>query len=324
MGEGAAELDQAGDARGVVDRAVVDSVAFGVGQTDAQMVPVGGVDHPLVRVFRAGKNAHHIVRDHLPGVDREGGGEGDAAQRGRLEVAGLGERLLGLEVEARGLEQGDRRVVLDPGFEGGVDLGRVLADDVEDRVGVGVLDRVPAVGGGAGLVDHDEADGAAARGLLILVGPAAVVGHGLAAEVAPILAVGRGLVVGVVDQDERDLAMQIDTLEVVPIALRRLHAIADEDHGDVLHVDPGDAGLRRADGDLDALVPGHGLAAGLGGEGDRALDVKLGEGDVLGPGPADLGLVAARLQARGLELAGNVGDRLGLARGRGAAALEGV
>src|SRR5438045_1375374 len=80
--------------------------------------------------------------------------------------------------EAHGL------VALDPGLDGGVDQARVLTDDVEDRVGVGVLDGVPAVGGGPGFVDHDEADGAAARGLLVLVGPAAVVGLGLAAEVA--------------------------------------------------------------------------------------------------------------------------------------------
>ena len=41
-------LDQLGDAGRVVDRAVVDAVAVRVGQADAEMVPVAGVDHRLV------------------------------------------------------------------------------------------------------------------------------------------------------------------------------------------------------------------------------------------------------------------------------------
>jgi hypothetical protein len=199
-------------------------------------------------------------------------------------------------------------------------LRGILADDVEDRVGVRVLDGVPAVGGGPGLVDHDEAHGAPARGFLVLVGPAAVVGHGLAAEVA-----FSRLVVGVVDQDERDLAVQVDALEVVPVAFRRSDPVADEDDRRVLDGDVVDAGLGGADRHLLALLPAQRLAAGLHADRDGALDVELGQRHVLGPGPlARLQLVAAGLQARGLELVGDVGDRLGLA-GRGRpAALEGV
>src|SRR5579859_8053347 len=99
----------------------------------------------------------------------------------------------------------------------------VLADDIEDGVGVGVLDGVPPVGRRTGLMDHHKADRALAGGFLIFVGPTAVVGHGLAAEVA-----NAGLVIGVVDQDECDLAVEIDPLEVVPAAFRRLDAIAYE------------------------------------------------------------------------------------------------
>src|SRR3546814_10306880 len=72
-------------------------------------------------------------------------------------------------------------------------------------------------------MDHQHAGRALARGFLVLVGPATVVGHGLAAEVA-----FAGLVVGVVDQHQRALALQVDALEVVPAALGRGYAVAYE------------------------------------------------------------------------------------------------
>ena len=57
-------------------------------------------------------------------------------------------------------------------------------------------------------------------GLLELVGPAAVVGHGVAAEV---VFSGR-----VVHQHHQDLAREVGISEVVPAVLRRLDAVADE------------------------------------------------------------------------------------------------
>ena len=99
---------------------------------------------------------------------------GSRALRGRLGL---------LEVQSRGLEKLRGEIALDPAFERRVLGRRVLADDVEHRVGVGILDGRPAVGGGVGLVDDQHAGGAAARRLLIFVGPAAVIGHRLAAEI---------------------------------------------------------------------------------------------------------------------------------------------
>ncbi len=61
-GEGARLLDQMSEAGAVVDRAIVDAVAIGVGLADAEMVPVRGVDHRLVRARRAGQDADDIVR----------------------------------------------------------------------------------------------------------------------------------------------------------------------------------------------------------------------------------------------------------------------
>ena len=61
-GEGARLLDQLGNAGAVVDRAIVDAVAIGVGLADAEMVPVGGVDDRLVGPRGAGQQADDIVR----------------------------------------------------------------------------------------------------------------------------------------------------------------------------------------------------------------------------------------------------------------------
>ena len=66
-----------------------------------------------------------------------------------------------------------------------------------------------------------------AGGLLVLVGPAAVVGEGLAGEEVGIVG-GR-----IVDDDEDDFAFDVDAGVVVPLVLGRGDAVADEDDGGV-------------------------------------------------------------------------------------------
>ena len=111
------QLDQRGGAGGVVDGAVVDRVALGVGLADAEVVPVRAVDHGLVRMLAAVDAADHVVRgDHL-GVDRVVGREGLALQRHRLEVAGLRLLLQRFEIEPGVLEQLHREIALDPAFQ---------------------------------------------------------------------------------------------------------------------------------------------------------------------------------------------------------------
>ena len=100
--------------------------------------------------------------------------------------------------------------------------------------------------------DHD-AGGAAASALLIFVGPAAVIGHRLAAEIA-----FPALEVGVVDQDDDDLPANVDVLEIVPLPFRGGHAVSGEDdrrHSSRLNCCL--AVRRRADGDLLALGKRH-------------------------------------------------------------------
>jgi hypothetical protein len=194
-----------------------------------------------------------------------------------------------------------------------MDRGRVGANDVEHGVGVGILDRGPAVGGRLGFVHDQQARETLAGGLLVLVGPPAVVGHGLAAEGAL-----PRFEVGVVDQDHAHLAAKVGAFEVVPVPLGRLDAVADEDQGRVLDDDAVASLQTGADGDLLAL--GEGLASSPDREGCGRLahDVRLEQRDILGPGP----VAPPGLQAGGGELLGQIGDRLGLARRSRRAALE--
>jgi hypothetical protein len=127
-------------------------------------------------------------------------------------------------------------------------LGRIRAHDVEHRVRVGVLDRRPAVRRGLGLVDDEHTGESLTCCLLVLVGPAAVVGHRLAAEVALTC-----LEVGIVDQHDPHLAPEIHSLEVVPVALWRLDAVAEEDKRSAIDRHAIDVLHRRSDGNLLAL-----------------------------------------------------------------------
>ena len=228
-GEDPGQFQQGGDAAGIVHRAVVDAVTLRVRQADAQMVPVGGIEDVFVRMDPAGQQGHHIVRDDGARLHLEVGAEPLRPQGHRTEVGGLGPCLLRLEVEARAAEQVHRLVPLDPAFQQGMGLARGRSDHVELRGAVGILHRGPAIGGRGGLVHDQHAHGPLAGGFLVLVGPAAVIGHGLAVEPARGRVARRGLEVGVIDQDDGHLALQVHALEVVPVPLGGLDAIADED-----------------------------------------------------------------------------------------------
>src|SRR3546814_939996 len=76
---------------------------------------------------------------------------------------------------------------------------RILPNDVEHRVRVGVLDRGLAIGGGGIFVNHQHAGRTLACGFLIFVGPAAIIGHCLAAEIA-----FTAFEIWIVDEDDHD------------------------------------------------------------------------------------------------------------------------
>src|SRR6516225_5291583 len=97
-----------------------------------------------------------------------------------------------------GLEELACYIKLNPAC--GSELRVLVIAQVSLLAGIRVLHHVPAVAGEVGAVDDECADGSLARGLLELVGPAAVVGQRLAAEELRI--VGRR----VADDAEDDLA----------------------------------------------------------------------------------------------------------------------
>jgi hypothetical protein len=72
-------------------------------------------------------------------------------------------------------------------------------------------------------VDDENRLRAHARGLFVLVGPAAVVGERAAAEE---LRIGGGRLIG---EQHQDFALHVDALEIVPMKFGRDDAVADED-----------------------------------------------------------------------------------------------
>ncbi len=160
-------------------------------------------------------------------------------------------------------------------------------------------------------------DRAAPGRLLELVGPAAVEGHRPAAEPARDRVAGLGLEIGIVDQEDRDLAGEVDVAEIVPAPLGRGDAIADEDQGRALdrhglrvahraHIDVvrrPQRGRPAAPDDLELCPLRH---------------ARADQRDHLGPAA----ILAARLEAERAELLDQVGDGPGLPLGAGGAALE--
>src|SRR5215831_14092688 len=206
-------------------------------------------------------------------------------------------------------------VVLDPcGCPKGV-IG--IAGKVAFLDGLGVLNDLPAITRQISPMDDEDACGATTRGFFVLVGPAAVVGEGLAVE--EFYVVGRRLV----DDDEGDLAVEVDVLAigagvVIPVVFGGVDAVTDEDNRRV-YVGCGLAGFVFRN-DLAAVDEIDGLPIfrdegklcfvfdGMDGE-ERDL---LEEGVV----------VAGRLEAVKGELGGNVFGGELVATSAGAAAFQ--
>ena len=169
-------------------------------------------------------------------------------------------------------------------------------------------------------MDDHYTGSAEPRRLLIFVGPAAVIGHRLAAEIA-----FAALEVGIVDQHDHDLAVQVDALEIVPVALGRGDAVAGEDQRSVGDADLALPVLRSTDRDLIALRQAHRPGRRLDRDRGIADEVGLEQRHILSPfAPAAGDRVAARLKSRGAELLGQIIDGPGLALGRRAAPFERV
>ena len=163
-------------------------------------------------------------------------------------------------------------------------------------------------------MDHQHAGSAPAGGLVVFVGPATVIGHGPAVEGVEL---GR-LIVGVIDQNDDDLAADVDVREVVPFPLGGRGAIAHEHERQVV-----EAYLigRTAGRDDDLLALGQGPAFAVVRErGADVADGKTVQGDRLGPAA----ILATGLKARLGEGLGQIGDDLVFSRGRDAPPFKAV
>src|SRR5690606_25666168 len=204
-------------------------------------------------------------------------------------------------------EQRARHLAGNPALRGQARRRVAVGRQVVLRAGPGIAHHVPAVGRTRGVVDDQRRGRALARGLLELVGPAAVVGHPLAFEQALVV----GVEAGVVDQHDHGLALDVYAGVVVPVLLGGIHAVADEHQRAVL-----DAGVWLAGAGADHHVVAERERARVAGDGELDRGGRVGRGldhrHVLEPLA-----VVARLQADALHLRTDVLDRLLAARGAG-------
>ena len=242
--------------------------------------------------------------------------ERGAAECDRLEVRLARLDLECLEVESRLGEDGDGRVAMQPRLQQDLVPRRVGANHVE-TFAAGGDGGAPAVTGSRGLVDDQRSDCAPACSFLELVGPARVVGGCVPAEPAAHRIAGPSLEIGIVDQEDRDLALEVVALVVVPAALRRRDAIADEHEWRALDHDAIHRPQREG---LDVLVLHERQFHARDRHADLCVVRHLRAHERHGLRPA--ARVAPGLEAERLELCDEVLDRLRLARRAGCAPLE--
>ena len=314
----ARDVEQRGDAQPIVIRAGADRLALCIGRPDPVGIPMRAEHHRLARRGGAGDFGEDVVAlDHLMG-DRDRGREGRSLEHHRLERAlprGGAQRG---EIESRTLEQAGRGIAAQPAlqFQAGDLVGR--ADDII-RLALPGNDDVPAIARPRRIMDDQRADRAAPRHFLEFIGPAAIIGHRAPAELAKRGIALHRFEIGIVDQDDGDLAAQIDALEIVPAAFRGGDAVADEDerrvrdHRLVVR-------LERPDVTLFAARPGLPLALDRYAELLRLTELGVEQRHRLRPFPVG----AAGFQPERLEPLGQIVDRHRFARPTRRAAVEGV
>src|SRR5260221_14453217 len=91
----------------------------------------------------------------------------------------------------------------------------------------GIADHLPTVAGEGGAMDYEGADGAVARGLFELVGPAAVIGKRFALE--EVRVVGNRLV----HEEQGHFALEVDAFVIVPLLLGWGDALAHQSDGSI-------------------------------------------------------------------------------------------
>ena len=197
----------------------------------AEMVPVRRIDHCFIGLQGAAQLRDHVAGDHPVTLDPEVRRQPRITQRQWFEVGTLGLLLGRFEIQPCTPEQRHGQITLHPAAQQGVVSRGIGALNIEQRRQPRTLHRGPTISGRRSLMHDQHTQRAAACGFLILVGPAAVIGDRRPVETSRL----RGLEIGIVDQHDRDLALQVDLFVIVPAALRRSDAIADEHQRRLVH-----------------------------------------------------------------------------------------
>ena len=314
--EGLCELEEHGGAGGVVGRAIVDLITLQL-RVAAEMIPMGRVDHVFGAQLRvgAGEERDDILRGDVADgvVDDE---RRLRVERDRLEIAAGGGLFQRLKIPAAGGEQAFRGLNGEPALNGDAAGITVGAAQVEVFPALAGDDDAKRIGGRAGFVNDEAGGGSLLGGNVVFVGPAAVVGHGRAAEDFRVeLARRRIDHRRVVDEHDDGLAAHVDALEVIPAEFGCDHPVTDKHEVAGLDLDMRRHAKRRAHIVVDCFHR-HGLAGG--GEGGVGLRGDADERDIL-----DVGAVRiAGLEAEFAEFVFEVGDGLDLASRTRGAALE--
>ena len=238
-GHGLCDFKQGGCAGCIVDRAIEDLIlievfTWGTGFLAgflAEVVPVCRIQNIFVWRRLAWQDADDVMAGQW--FDRLGdlAFRFQACQRNRLEARFLGCVLQRLIVQSSSLEEFFRLVAGDPGFHRGAIFAAVGTYQIRLRTGPGVCHDIPAIGGRGRFVHDNCSSCMLTCGFFIFVGPAAIVGHGLAFEEVRILRCKAGIV----DENDHGLAGEILISVVVPVIFRGDCAIANKD--DVARID---------------------------------------------------------------------------------------
>ena len=273
-----------------------------------------GIEHDFIGALLARQHADHVARlapaDLV--VELQAGLQ---PQRHGLEALDLGGGAQLVQVLSGSGKDLLRHVQLHPAIRRRL-VHRVVGLGNEIlRAGPARFHHVPAIGGGEGVMHDQRTRRALPGGFLILVGPAAIPGHPAAFEQAVFIGLR---IVRIVDEDDRDLPLHVDAGIVVPAEFRGVDAIADEHQFGIA-----DVGLRRdavtARDEILARREQHRFLAAGDGQARTVLPGDFHRRHVLRPAA-----VVAGLEASGLELLDQVGNRLVLTRRAGRAAFKGV
>ena len=223
LGKCPRDLQQDSAAGSIVRRPVVDVVALHV-RIDAQVVVMRGEEYCLLLIRNSRNHSDDIAGIIL--ADSAGDVSLQPYRQFNRFEARFASRIDGfIRVDAYPAEQLARDLHLDPASR--LQCRKRIVLQIGFFYRLGVAHYLPAIAGQIGAMNNQYAHGTSARRFLVLVRPAPIVGQGLPFKEFFVL--GRRLI----DDHQQHFPLHVHALEVVPLILRRLNAIANKDNGRV-------------------------------------------------------------------------------------------